>query len=1225
MIELVPPILVTSPRYPCVEVFPQPTMASKPPHVRAAFPVRALPSAHDPHYIAPSAEDNGKVPHITLPPIQVHTIHDMMTAHRSPVDAWLDRHDFEETIREMRKEDLPKNPLTEFVVPKHAANRARYFEKLKKKSTGVVEIDAGLKTHERVRETTRQMIAGAEVILNASFIVNDVLVVIPVLRKTKNPAGVTTSIEDLDALIPDLMKPEMGVAKLDFHYTPENIKPAETPNYEHVLELAIMAHFLGEFQQVVPAKFTLVTAGDKTHEYKTGQHIHYARHEIKKYFKSQQRFDETEMPEITLRGLSPWLGYLRGLKREHHDVSSIPGISPRQAEILKEWGYDNLTKLTVAGPPRVPGISPEHCRRLATKARLMLQNGSGNTVKYEVDRQDLLSGIPKRTADDVFVSVDKSSLVGGSRVYGVSKISVARKEISGPLTPNYEHAFAATDDEERTHFEALIADIAARFRSNKDFHVFVHEPHEIEWLKLIALKHQIKLAEIDELTKASVFVSLRDKFDRAIAATCETDDIFNLNSLLATGDDTKNGIPHPAEFLALADLYFSTTDLREKEETLSKLKSLHERRLRLVANLQRFLNKTREEKKVSYQKPASRAEPIERAVTMFDKIGKTLIKDKDTPKLVADLKAKYAGDIAEGNEKGRAVSLVIETLGFHARERMVEIAELKSRMAKTDAELLDDTAAIGAARVAHVKTEDKKTTVALSFDHKQEFNMDVGTACLMRAGNNILDVKVVKLDFGAGTIEVEISNEKLGARQVTVETMASLIPNDFYSFQSLHDGLYRLAQLVLDRGPFYNHLIKAVLTSEKPFVHGISRDDFNGLSLDDIALHLDHSPFLVQGPPGTGKTHAAAEAALALIQHGKKVILTGFSHAAKNHLAHTLVRLAKEKGVRLNGVSIDDNDRGRDPELKKAGVSHYGSVSDWFRSGRAPKDVQFLAAMPSALSDTRISGYHTIIVDEAGQFTLANTLPILHATENIIGLGDPTQNRPPVKALHKQGSGVSFMGHMLKNVASRVVPKDFGKFLAITNRLRKRLAEMISRNFYDDQLTTNRVDTNLGHGRQTPEFEFQEVRNDQARRRNDDEVMAAQALVAPILASLGIRPGEPAEKQARVIVMAPYVTQVRLLKEALKAYGAHVLVGTIDSMQGREADYAVVSLTTGNSGGERGVWFALNPHRLVVALTRAREKTIVVGNPDLLDARPETPEDIIPLNVLAEIRSGASS
>ena len=74
------------------------------------------------------------------------------------------------------------------------------------------------------------------------------------------------------------------------------------------------------------------------------------------------------------------------------------------------------------------------------------------------------------------------------------------------------------------------------------------------------------------------------------------------------------------------------------------------------------------------------------------------------------------------------------------------------------------------------------------------------------------------------------------------------------------------------------------------------------------------------------------------------------------------------------------------------------------------------------------------------------------------------------------------------------------------------------------------------------------------------------------------------------VLIAPYQAQCR----ALLAQGTGCEVHTVDSFQGREADTVVLSVVRDGTAGTLGFWS--DPRRVVVALTRARTRLVVVAS-----------------------------
>ena len=91
-----------------------------------------------------------------------------------------------------------------------------------------------------------------------------------------------------------------------------------------------------------------------------------------------------------------------------------------------------------------------------------------------------------------------------------------------------------------------------------------------------------------------------------------------------------------------------------------------------------------------------------------------------------------------------------------------------------------------------------------------------------------------------------------------------------------------------------------------------------------------------------------------------------------------------------------------------------------------------------------------LIIDEAGQFSLANALAVGTAARNLVLLGDPLQLEQPSKGTHPHGAGASALGHVLGE--ARTLPDDLGIFLDHTHRLHPDICAFISEVVYEGRL-----------------------------------------------------------------------------------------------------------------------------------------------------------------------------
>jgi ATP-dependent RNA/DNA helicase IGHMBP2 len=120
----------------------------------------------------------------------------------------------------------------------------------------------------------------------------------------------------------------------------------------------------------------------------------------------------------------------------------------------------------------------------------------------------------------------------------------------------------------------------------------------------------------------------------------------------------------------------------------------------------------------------------------------------------------------------------------------------------------------------------------------------------------------------------------------------------------------------------------------------------------------------------------------------------------------------------------------------------------------------------------------------------------------------------------------------------------------------------------------------------------EEKEPDGESRQNPQEAALVARKVRALLAA-GVKP-------QGIAVVAPYVAQVRRLREILPIAGLEI--DSVDGFQGREKEAVVLSLVRSNVENEIG--FLADVRRTNVALTRARRKLIVVGDSATLSVLP---------------------
>jgi uncharacterized protein len=263
-------------------------------------------------------------------------------------------------------------------------------------------------------------------------------------------------------------------------------------------------------------------------------------------------------------------------------------------------------------------------------------------------------------------------------------------------------------------------------------------------------------------------------------------------------------------------------------------------------------------------------------------------------------------------------------------------------------------------------------------------------------------------------------------------------------------------------------------------------------------------------------------------------------------------------------------------------------------------------------------GLDTLVVDEAGQLSLANVLAVASAADRLVLVGDPRQLAQPSKGTHPEGAEVSGLDHVLGDHAT--MPEGLGLFLDRTHRLHPDICRFISEQVYDGRLESE------------PHCKFQAIDDGpvvggtglrwlsvdhESNRTSSVEEAHAVAETLEALLDRGWTDGQGQRKTLGlddVLVVAPYNAQVHLLAQHLPE-GARV--GTVDKFQGQEAAVVLVSMTASSAEDiPRGMEFLYSRNRINVAVSRAQALSIMIASPKLLEVHCRTVNQMRLANVL---------
>ena len=461
------------------------------------------------------------------------------------------------------------------------------------------------------------------------------------------------------------------------------------------------------------------------------------------------------------------------------------------------------------------------------------------------------------------------------------------------------------------------------------------------------------------------------------------------------------------------------------------------------------------------------------------------------------------------------------------------------------------------------------------------------------------------------------------------DQMLFVTPDDWIPKRGQEKRVFELIENIVS-GENSNNVAESLLSGEIPNCQTLRSEQKPERNLHAIAeavSNLDNSYLAIQGPPGTGKTWIGSRLITHLISEGKRVGITAQSWAAIDNLLKKTIEFSDNqtmnsvKAARLFAELPQERIQSNSVEYLKN------------KTGELFNDYNLVASTTWFFSKDGFSdenNFDYLVIDEAGQLSLADALAISSSAQNIILLGDPQQLPQVNVASHQAGSGSSVLEHIL--AGSATINDDYGFLLDTTYRLTPKICEFISQEFYDHKLgfdetcTLRNLESERTGLRWVPVKHEEECINDSKEEAEIILKIVQHHLGKPI-ATID---DETKEEIVRVLlpsdfkIVAPYNAQKFRIRQTLVEADidgidwdkANEMVGTVDKFQGQEAPIVIYSLTTSNQDlvpTSRGN-FLFSPNRFNVAISRAQCLAYLVGSEDLINTRAKSIEEMSSLN-----------
>lgn len=372
------------------------------------------------------------------------------------------------------------------------------------------------------------------------------------------------------------------------------------------------------------------------------------------------------------------------------------------------------------------------------------------------------------------------------------------------------------------------------------------------------------------------------------------------------------------------------------------------------------------------------------------------------------------------------------------------------------------------------------------------------------------------------------------------------------------------------------------------------------------ALAAGDSCVAVQGPPGTGKTYTGSRVIARFLAQGWRIGVVAQSHTTVENLLERICALdavdSKKQVFKVGGPKKTEPwtwVRSTDDLPGGGGIVVGGTAWLFAKLGTGELDL--------------------LVVDEAGQYSLAFTIAAGRAAKRLLLLGDPQQLGQVSQASHPEHVDESALSWVAEE---GLVPPDRGYLLDKTYRMHPEVTGPISRLSYRGLLhaadgTSDRSLEGIDPGVET--VLIPHSGNTTSSLEEADEVVRQVQRVI----GLTWRDGHNSRDldQSDVLVVAPFNAQVGLVSKRLAEAGyPDVEVGTVDRFQGREAPVAILTTATSSAADSpRGLDFVIERNRTNVAVSRAQWLAVIVRSERLTAAVPNTPDGLVQLGAFVRL------
>ena len=908
---------------------------------------------------------------------------------------------------------------------------------------------------------------------------------------------------------------------------------------------------------------------------------------------------------------------------EHDDLLSVAGMRLEQRAKLRAAGIDTATRLAETNLATVKNMSEQtfiKLRRQACVQQKTKQLPKGSAPVFEVTDATALAALPNPNSGDIFFDFEGDPLYQEGEKWNLDYLFGYVDE-NRVFVPIWAHNLA----EEKAALIQFTDMLKTRLAANPGMHVYHYAAYEKTHLLSLAARHGVAEDFIDDLLRKSILVDLYPIVRGAVLVGSHSYSLKKLEPIFGI-EEVRTGVANAADSVVEYANYCELVANHKFDEAKEKLKDIEQ-----------------------YNAYDCRSTLALRAwlVELACKNGVQLIgaskldvptdSDDQTDPLFVQLMALLDGvDVADRTPDQTAIALAAAAIDFHRREKksfwwahfdrlvvpVEDWQDTRDVFIVHSAELYRDWHKEG-------KQRKERRHLKLFTTPAPGSKLSIGSQVYLLyptsytelpepsspGARRTSDVKVLKT-LDDSTFIVEEMLPPSGVRHQHQHHPLAITPRAPPATKKIEEAIKAWGEKLLKSYPDFERQPALDILRKQTPVGGalppVTGEDASE-RITETLRKMTTGTLAVQGPPGAGKSLNGGRVIADLVKtYGWKVGVVSQGHATIENLLRSvqtaglskdLIGKAVKTGQTLEEVNALESTTWT--SFKNTEYLAFMDERSAFVVGGTVYEFVKTANFP-------LEGLDLLVIDEAGQFSLANTIAASTAAKRLLLLGDPQQLPQVTQGTHPAPIDGSALGWLADG--HKVLPAEFGYFLPSSWRMNEQVCSVVSNNWYDSKLGSAARNRELEDSK--PGVFPIAVVHQSNSTESPEEADKVIEIVRDLLGKTW-RDEEGcqmllADAKENIIVVAPYNAQVQLIRAKLDSAGFHEIpVGTVDKFQGQQAAVTIVSMTASSAMDvPRGIEFLFMPNRLNVAISRAKWAAYLLYSPALLDYRPTNVDNL---------------